>query len=71
MTIANDNLAPPPPCRVASWSGSLSDTRNSYEVKTLGEALVVSPSVYMLDNSPSMQIPSNHNSSNDLHEVEL
>ncbi|KAH7519625.1 hypothetical protein FEM48_Zijuj08G0057000 [Ziziphus jujuba var. spinosa] len=61
--------------RAASWSGSLNDASNSSmknEIRPLGEALGMPPSLYMPSNSPAMQIPrTGSGSADDLHEVQL
>lgn len=61
--------------RTASWSGSLNNASNNSlknEIKPLGEALGIPPSLYMPSEPPSMQITrTGRGSRDDLHEVQL
>lgn len=61
--------------RTASWSGSATETFNppkTTEIKSLGEALGLPPSVFMPGNPSPTRLPMNGVSLGDeLHEVEL
>lgn len=73
MAKGNGHL-PPHSRRTASWSGSFSDAcdnSTTNEIKPLGEALGMPPSLYMCTNPPPMQFPGNVTSfGDDLHETQ-
>lgn len=73
MTKGSSHL-PPHSRRTASWSGSLSDASNNSttnEIKPLGEALGMPPSLYMSTDPPPMQFPGSSTSfGDDLHELQ-
>lgn len=72
-----DNLLPPHSRRVASWSGSLSDSLSPSvrtAIKPLGEALGMSSPSYMpmpSERQPKLFSSNSHNLGYELHEVQL
>lgn len=74
MAKSHNSPLPPHSRRTASWSAGIADGRSPFTVKDirpLGEALGVSPSLYMPNNLQA-QLPRNDRSfGDDLHEVQL